>query len=132
VARGALLLYIHAEQLTVDRAQLELERGAAARDWAREAVVESLCALESGLDASWWPGVIARTRRMLSSRRAQRERPAGRGQVEGPGLRRKAGDVGWVSWGQDRAEGGRSTWRGSAERVPARCSTQHRLPEHGR
>jgi hypothetical protein len=74
VARGALLLYIHAERLTVDRAQLELERGAAARDWAREAVVEGLCALESGLDASWWPNVVARTWRPLSGRRARRAR----------------------------------------------------------
>jgi hypothetical protein len=89
VARGALLLYIHAERLTVDRAQLELERGAAARDWAREAVVEGLGALESVLDASWWPGVVARTWRPLSGRGARRERTARKGQGEELGLRQR-------------------------------------------
>jgi hypothetical protein len=61
--------------------------GAASRYWAKEAVLEGLCALERGLDASWWPGVIARTWRPLSGRGARRERPAGTGQEEPSGLR---------------------------------------------
>jgi hypothetical protein len=61
--------------------------GAASRYWAKEAVLEGLCTLERGLDASWWPGVIARTWRPLSGRGARRERPAGTGQEEPSGLR---------------------------------------------
>jgi hypothetical protein len=38
------------------------KRGAAARDWAREAVLERLLALGRALDASLWTGAVGETR----------------------------------------------------------------------
>jgi hypothetical protein len=73
----------------------------------------------------------ARTWRSLIGGGVRRVCPGGREQEGERGCARGSMVTGRAVWRGDREGGSRSARRDDAKAMPARCSTQSRLPEHG-